>query len=172
MYNYNIYKLVKYSRSGNVSPKKNQLSVFAGNKIKELRQQNDITQEELAHKLNITKAAVSNYETGYRQPKQDILFDLTKIFNTTIDAFFPERVTDKKNEPFEYPEFFLPEHAALAQRFVREKRPLGSTGINFNAMSDEQAIAYANLIAEADKHVDEEAELHIFRTTLKKKQYK
>lgn len=71
------------------------LSKYAGQKIKQYRKQAHWTQGELAKKLNIGKSAISNYESGYRQPKQDLLFDMAKLFEVSINDFFPD-TSDKK----------------------------------------------------------------------------
>jgi transcriptional regulator with XRE-family HTH domain len=75
------------------------LARYAGNKIKELRVQAGLTQDELAKRLSITKTAVSNYENGARMPKQDILFVLSVVFDVSVDTFFPSQKSDKKNTP-------------------------------------------------------------------------
>lgn len=71
-----------------------ELAKYAGIKIKELRKKKNITQTELAKKLNIGKSAISNYESGYRMPKQDLLFELSNIFEEPIDIFFPRNSLD------------------------------------------------------------------------------
>ncbi|EME3581508.1 helix-turn-helix transcriptional regulator [Enterococcus faecium] len=65
------------------------LAKYAGIKIKELRKKNKITQSDLAKKIGIGKSAISNYESGYRMPKQDLLFKLANFFNESVDIFFP-----------------------------------------------------------------------------------
>lgn len=65
------------------------LAKYAGIKIKELRKKNKITQSDLAKKIGIGKSAISNYESGYRMPKQDLLFKLANVFNESVDVFFP-----------------------------------------------------------------------------------
>lgn len=67
------------------------LQEFIGSRIKYYRNLNNMTQEELADMLDTTKQALSRYENGKRQANQDILFDLSNIFNVTIDDFFPDR---------------------------------------------------------------------------------
>ena len=56
------------------------------NRIKQLREENDITQEELAKKLNLSsKGIVSMYEKEDRKPSLEILVKLSEIFNCSID---------------------------------------------------------------------------------------
>ena len=51
-----------------------ELAIHVGNKIRALRKSKNWTQHQLATQLNTTKATISNYETGYRSPKKDMLF--------------------------------------------------------------------------------------------------
>lgn len=55
------------------------------NKIKLLREELNISQEELANKLGLSKGIISLYENGKRKPSFDILNKLSKIFNCSID---------------------------------------------------------------------------------------
>ena len=65
------------------------LRKYAGNKIKQFREQKNITQDELAEELGTTRQAVSRYENGDRGVNQFLLFQLAKYFNKSIDDFFP-----------------------------------------------------------------------------------
>ena len=56
-----------------------------GNKLKLLRFQDNMTQEQLAQKLNLTKSVISAYETGLRLPSYDVLIRIAKIFNVSTD---------------------------------------------------------------------------------------
>lgn len=65
------------------------LAQYAGFRIKQLRSEKKMTQTELAKRLKIGKSAISNYEAGYRMPKQDLLFALSNVFGVDVDFFFP-----------------------------------------------------------------------------------
>ena len=56
-----------------------------GNYIKELRNKNNLTQNELAEKLNISFQAVSKWEVGETLPDTMILLDLANALNTSVD---------------------------------------------------------------------------------------
>lgn len=56
-----------------------------GDRIKELRKQNNLTQLELANKLNITDKAVSKWESNIGEPSIDLLMELSKLFDVSID---------------------------------------------------------------------------------------
>lgn len=70
------------------------LSIYIGNKIKQFRSERGLTTEELANKLGTSRVTVTRYENGTRKANQDVLFDLAKIFNKTLDDFFPPREKD------------------------------------------------------------------------------
>lgn len=50
------------------------------NRLKELRQEKKLTQEELAQKINVTKLTISRWERGERLPKSDKAQELADFF--------------------------------------------------------------------------------------------
>jgi len=56
-----------------------------GEKVQKLRNQNKWTQEQLAEKLYVSRTAVSKWESGKGYPNIDLLKDIAKLFNKTID---------------------------------------------------------------------------------------
>ena len=59
-----------------------------GNFIKEQRKEQNLTQEQLAEKLNISKNAVSKWERGLNLPDVSIMQDLCKILNISLNELF------------------------------------------------------------------------------------
>ena len=55
------------------------------NRIKELRKQHELTQEELGSIINVQKAAISKYELERATPSTDILKKLADYFNVSVD---------------------------------------------------------------------------------------
>lgn len=55
------------------------------NRLKDLREDNDLSQNKISRKLNITQAAYSYYESGKRNIPNEILIKLAKIYNTSTD---------------------------------------------------------------------------------------
>ena len=53
--------------------------------IKDLREDNDITQKEIAEYLHIKQNTYSQYENGQRQLPIDALIALAKFYNTSTD---------------------------------------------------------------------------------------
>ena len=54
-------------------------------KLKEIRTQKGMTQQEVAKKLNITQATYSGYESDKYEPSIDILISISKLFKVSID---------------------------------------------------------------------------------------
>ena len=54
-------------------------------KLKELREENNISQKEIAEFLNVKQNTYSQYETGKRQLPIDVLIKLSKFYKTTTD---------------------------------------------------------------------------------------
>ena len=81
--------------------------------LKQLRQQKDVTQKEVARCLGISESAYSNYEQGIREPSIDILKRLCLYYEVPSDYLigivndfgnvipqqtFTESATDKSEE--------------------------------------------------------------------------
>ena len=56
-----------------------------GNILKKLRQGYDLTQEDLAKKINTSRSNIANYENDKNMPSIDVLNKLSEIFNCSID---------------------------------------------------------------------------------------
>lgn len=54
-------------------------------RLRELRIQNNMSQQELADKIHVTKQTISQYERGIREPDYDYLLALCDIFNVSVD---------------------------------------------------------------------------------------
>jgi len=56
-----------------------------GKRLKQLREEKKMTQEELGKALGITRNAISGYENGTREPDIEKLYLLSDIFECTLD---------------------------------------------------------------------------------------
>lgn len=66
-----------------------------GQKIKAKRRERDLTQEELATILGVTKAAVSKWENGESYPDITMLPQIAQLFRITMDELFDYAFTNK-----------------------------------------------------------------------------
>ena len=66
-------------------------------RIRELREDHDMTQRPLAKILNMTQAQYFRYEQGYRDVPTDILIALAKMYHTSTDYIL--ELTDSPAPP-------------------------------------------------------------------------
>lgn len=67
-----------------------------GEKLKKLRNDNRLTQDELAEKIYVTRTAVSKWETDKGYPSIDSLKQLSNLFHISIDELISD--TDIENK--------------------------------------------------------------------------
>lgn len=91
-----------------------------GEKLKSLRRQNGLTQEDLAQKVFVTRTAVSKWETGGGYPSIDSLKLIAELFGTTIDELISDE--DVQNCRFKEKQvarrFYWASAACVAAAFV------------------------------------------------------
>lgn len=56
-----------------------------GRKIKALRLEQEMTQQQVADRIGVTKSVVSAYETNLRMPSYDVLKRLATLFRVSTD---------------------------------------------------------------------------------------
>lgn len=54
-------------------------------RLRDLREDNDMTQEQLVQLLNMHKTTYTNYEQGKREPPFELIVKLAKLYNVSID---------------------------------------------------------------------------------------
>lgn len=74
---------------------------YVASKIKTLREEKNITQQELADALGTTQQSIARYENGERKADQNILYSLAEYFKTPIDDFFPKREDNQNFDELE-----------------------------------------------------------------------
>ncbi len=70
-------------------------NLLIGSKIKDLRKQNGLTQQELADRAELTKGFISQLERGQVSPSVVTLFDLIECLGVTPGEFFKDEGTGK-----------------------------------------------------------------------------
>lgn len=66
-----------------------------GSKIKELRLENGLTQEELANRVELTKGYISQLENNLTSPSIETLMDILVALGTNISDFFSNQTDEK-----------------------------------------------------------------------------
>jgi transcriptional regulator with XRE-family HTH domain len=66
-----------------------------GDRIAYLREKRGLTQEELSHKLGISRASLSHYETNRREPDYETLRNIANYFDISLDYLL-----GRTNDPY------------------------------------------------------------------------
>ncbi len=72
-----------------------------GQKLKKMRLDANLTQKELAEKMNVSFQTISKWESEINEPDMQSIRDLAKIFNVSIEYLFSENeevIKNKENE--------------------------------------------------------------------------
>lgn len=70
-----------------------------GKRIKEAREQANLTQEELANLIGVTSSAITNYEKETSHPKEPILYALIDALNVSPNYLFQDCVSTINKSP-------------------------------------------------------------------------
>jgi transcriptional regulator with XRE-family HTH domain len=91
-----------------------------GSKITKQRKELNLTQLELAEKIYVTPQAVSKWEKGKSVPSIEILIELTKLFNISIDYL----LDDSEIKEHDYESMFNNySRAAALNKFLNSESP-------------------------------------------------
>ena len=67
-------------------------------RIRDLREDNDLTQEDLASQLGISKRTLLRYESGVSEPTISVLISLSLLFNVSVDYIIGTKDTTEIDE--------------------------------------------------------------------------
>lgn len=59
-------------------------------KLKKIRTEKGITQEELANKVGVLNTSICNYEIGIREPNLETLKKLAEVLDCTVDELLED----------------------------------------------------------------------------------
>ena len=82
-------------------------------KLKKLRKEEGLTQEQLAEKLNVSRQAITKWETGEGVPDIENIKQISNLFNVTIDELLKEEknINIEKREKYSYVEELEIDHS-------------------------------------------------------------
>lgn len=61
-----------------------------GDTIIQLRKQHNLSQSELADKINVSRTIIGNYERNANMPSIEVIVKMAKVFNVTVDYMIGE----------------------------------------------------------------------------------
>ena len=73
-------------------------AVIVGKRVKAMRMQKGISQSELAHRVGISQAHMSNIENGHSNITLENLFSLHDILGVSMASFFVDIDNDEKQD--------------------------------------------------------------------------
>lgn len=85
-----------------------------GSKIRELRLENGLTQEELANRLELTKGYISQLENNLSSPSMNTLFSILEVLGTDVSDFFSNQIEEQI--VFKQSDFFEKENDELKHK--------------------------------------------------------
>ena len=65
--------------------------------LKKIRKDNNLSQEDLAEKLGVSRQSVSKWESGAAYPEMDKMLQICKIFNVNIDELLNQNIKEVEN---------------------------------------------------------------------------
>ena len=69
-----------------------------GEKLAKARKENNITQEQLADRLGVSRQSISKWESDVAYPETDKLIRMSRIFDCSLDYLLKEDVTEKSDK--------------------------------------------------------------------------
>lgn len=111
-----------------------------GDKLAQLREKRGLTQEDLAKKLGLSRAALSHYETGRREPDYDTLKHFADFFEVSIDFLLGRTV--KENSALDHDVAQFVDALELSDEDILEKFALTIDGRKLTAEEAKRFIAF------------------------------
>lgn len=97
-----------------------------GNNIKNLRIKKNMTQKDLAIKLNLSRPTIGRYETDERFPDGETIIELAELFDVSIDEMFGRKDLNNKS-------IFMEDHTSFKTDYIYKilcKKELDNTYLN------------------------------------------
>ncbi|KJF45767.1 MULTISPECIES: helix-turn-helix domain-containing protein [Bacillus] len=69
-----------------------------GDRLRSLREKHNLTQEQIAKKIGISRGTYAHYEINKRRPDYETLIKITDIFNVSLDFLLTGKEFDNSNE--------------------------------------------------------------------------
>jgi transcriptional regulator with XRE-family HTH domain len=136
-------QLIIYFKISNKISRRKKMIEFK-DRLKELRKEKSLTQEELAKQFYLNKSSISRYERGQQIPEIELLQQIADFFSVSVD-YLLARTNDRnpyKDKPSLPEEFTSPEEAI---KFILNQNVImGFGGFDVNTMSDEEVLEFAN----------------------------
>ena len=66
------------------------------NRVRQLREEQGLTQKQLGEKVNVSRQAINAVETGKFDPSRWLAYDIAQLFNKSIEEVFDFKESERK----------------------------------------------------------------------------
>lgn len=80
------------------------MSKIFGLKLTKLRKINGLTQQDLAHELQVSRQIIGHWENNYAEPTLEMLNNIADYFNVSTDYLLGREPDSNGNKNFKYTE--------------------------------------------------------------------
>jgi len=119
-----------------------------GERLKSLRENRNMTQEQLAKLIGMSQQSIDHYENGRANPSIETLKRLVEVFNTTVDYLLG--LTDNPNRPEDAPAACEPDYLQLVRRFLADP----SIPEEEKADAEKKLASYIRFVIEQSRNPD------------------
>lgn len=123
------------------------LNVTFGKRLRYLREENDLSQIELAKTLNITSQALSQYELNKRMPDTEMVRRIAKYFNVSVDFLLGE--SDERTPAHKIKEEYESEEAEIEE--LMERFNVHLNGEVLTTEDKNSVIAFLKMLRDRDR---------------------
>ena len=109
--------------------------------LKELRESNCITQEQLARQIDVSRSTIAGYESKNREPDFDKLLALSRLFHVSVDYL----LTGQQNLEFSRLTTPQPDEHIIDRKVIKIYKSLG-----FEEIKD--VLKYVELLEYKHRH--------------------
>ena len=121
-----------------------------GKTIESIRKSKGMTQDELASILFVSRQAISKWETGKGMPSIEVLIELTRLFDVSIDALIDGKDLSKENIKEQFSQ--LP-RAAVFANFIQSTDLEQQFKESFYLFNKEERTQFINLLIKKKVHL-------------------
>ena len=90
-------------------------------KLRHLRKYQELSQAEIAKKINVLQSTYSNYEQGIREPDIATIKKLANIFDVSIDYLLENDNLSDTNDIVDFNNFILNGRYTIHSKFLNDK---------------------------------------------------
>ena len=115
-----------------------------GQRLRELRRENQLTTKELSSDLDVAQSTISRYENDLREPRRDFLEKVSSYFNVSVDYILGN--TDNKSDDLITPNLSTKFNSVedAISFLLNQPTLIDFVGYDLSKLSEKEVIDFAN----------------------------